>query len=153
MKRFRRLLALDWRDRLLLLEAWLYLGAARFALLVLPFRLIAPRLGPQLEVGDDSPSRGVAPQVAQRVSRAVTIMAQHTPWESACLAQAMAGRSMLRRRGVASILYLGTRRDDTGNLAAHAWLRVGSAIVLGGQDYRVFAALAAFGDRPHRGRP
>jgi len=144
--RARKFLALDWHGRLLLLEAWLYLGVARIALLVLPFRLISRRLGPQLAASDDSVSKGVASPEARRVSRAISVMAQHTPWESACLAQAIAGKSMLGRRGVPSILYLGTRTDETGNLAAHAWLRVGTTVVLGGPDDRVFAALAAFGD-------
>ncbi len=136
---------MNWADRILLLEAWLHLGAARLALQVLPFRLISRHLGPQLGAVDLPASREVVPVEAHRVTRAVGIVSRHTPWESTCLAQAMAGKIMLERRAVPSRLYLGTRKDGAGNLVAHAWLRVGNAIVLGGGERGTFTVLAAFG--------
>ena len=92
------------------------------------------------------------PTGAARVAWAVETMSRHTPWESACLAQAIAGKYMLRRRGVASELYLGTRKDDRNQLLAHAWLSVNGSIILGGGGRDTFTALSAFeelqGPRP-----
>ena len=70
------------------------------------------------------------------------------PWESACLAQAIAGKFMYERRGVPTQLYLGTRKDEQGELVAHAWLRVANTIVLGGRAHGTFTVLAAFGESP-----
>ena len=74
-------------------------------------------------------------------------MAGHTPWDSACLAQSIAGKFMLRRRGLSSCLYLGTKKDERRNLAAHAWLQAGNEIVIGGGDHETYTVLSAFVER------
>ena len=79
---------------------------------------------------------------------AVELTARRTPWESACLAQAIAAKLMLRRRRIASLLCLGTRMDETGKLVAHAWLLHGNEILLGGTGYASFTLLTAFGETP-----
>jgi hypothetical protein len=56
-----------------------------------------------------------------------------------CLMQAMAGKVMLNRRGVQNTLVLGAKlkRDEAeagdAPMAAHAWLKVGRLILLGGE--------------------
>lgn len=56
-----------------------------------------------------------------------------------CLMQAMAGKVMLNRRGVENTLVLGAKlkRDEASEgdppMAAHAWLKVGRLILLGGE--------------------
>ena len=145
MKFIRKFLALDWADKFLLGEAWVLLGAARFALLVLPFRVISRHIGPQCPPAEVASATEAVPDLARRITWAVDAMSRHTPWESACLAQALVGKLMLDRRGVASRLYLGTRKDAAGNLAAHAWLKVAGTTVLGGRGHETFTALAAYG--------
>lgn len=146
MRRLRRLLQLSWADRFLLAEAWIQLGAARFVLLTTPFRRIAPRLGRQEPALPAAAAEGSASPRATRIAWAVETMSRHTPWESACLVQAIAGKYMLRRRRLTSRLVLGTRKDERDQLLAHAWLSVGSRIILGGAGHETFTALAAFED-------
>ena len=148
MSALRKLLALSWSDRFLLIEAWFDLGIARLALLTVPFKHIAPHLGRQLP--PDHPIRDLPTihPVARRIAWAIDVMSRHTPWESACLAQAVAGKHMLRRRGLSSRLFLGTRRDEAGGLAAHAWLQLGREIILGGGGRPTFTALSSFDDTP-----
>jgi hypothetical protein len=149
----RKVLALSWSDRFLLLEAWINLGAARLALLTIPFKHIAPYLGRQLPPDHPVPDLPTIPPVARRVAWAIDVMSPRTPWESACLAQAVAGKFMLRRRGLSSRLFLGTRRLEAGDLAAHAWLQLGREIILGGGGRPTFTALSSFDERPEPGRP
>jgi len=59
---------------------------------------------------------------------------------------------MLRRRGLSSRLFLGTRRDEAGGLAAHAWLQLGREIILGGGGRPTFTALSSFDDTPEPGK-
>jgi hypothetical protein len=141
----RKLAALNWRDRFLLLEAWIYLGAARAALLAVPFRHIARCLGRQFPPDHAVDEESTAPNDARRIAWAVEVMSRHTAWESACLAQAIAGKFMLRRRRLVSWLFLGTRKDAAGNLEAHAWLQCGSEILLGAGGRESFTALSSFG--------
>ena len=138
---------MSWPDRLLLLEALVYLGTARAALLIIPFRRLVGLLGWHVDeppAGDDA---GPVPMEARRIAAAVELVARRTPWESACLAQATAARLMLRRRGLTSQLFLGTRIDASGKLLAHAWLRCGDKILVGASDYRRFTILTAFADK------
>ena len=117
-------------DRALLLEAVCTLGLARLTILFVPFRRIAPVLGKTMaETSRDDREHMV---VAAGVSYAVETVARHTPWDSKCLARALAAKVMLRRRGVRSTLYLGLGKDGMGGLLAHAWLRYGETIVTGG---------------------
>lgn len=147
MRAVGKYLALGWTDRLLLIEAWLYLGAARLALLAIPFRRIAPHLGKQISpTSVQQPDPEAVPPQARRVAGAVETMSRHTPWESACLAQAIAGKWMLRRRGLSSRLYLGTRKDPSGNLKAHAWLQSADEILIGGESHETFVVLSGFSD-------
>jgi hypothetical protein len=112
---------------------------------ILPFRSLARYLGPQLPPTEVLNASGVLPPVARRVAWAVDLMSRHTPWESACLAQAIAGKSMLARRRIPALLYLGTRRDASGHLAAHAWLCVAGRTILGAREQGTFTALTTFG--------
>ena len=71
---------------------------------------------------------------AYRIGWAVRTMARRTPWNSNCLAQAIAAKRMLRRRRIACTLYLGLAKDAKDELAAHAWLRCGNRILTGGRS-------------------
>jgi hypothetical protein len=146
VKALGKFLELGPGDKLLVLEAWLYLGLARAALLGIPFRLIAPRLGRQLSPGDSTMTADVPAAIARRIGSAVERMVRHTPWDSTCLTQTIAGKFMLRRRGVPSRLYLGTRKDESGRLLAHSWLLVGNEILIGAGGHDTFTALSSFAE-------
>ena len=128
----------------MLLEAVLWLALARLGLLILPFHRLAPWLGAHMaQTGRALDTR--AEGLAQEVGWAVRAVARRTPWESACLAQAIAAKAMLRRRGLPSTLYLGVARDEARRLTAHAWLRCGAEVITGG-DYSEYAVISSFGD-------
>lgn len=67
---------------------------------------------------------------AVRIGRAVEAASSRLPWHPMCLAQALATRRLLDRAGITSTVTLGARTD--GGFAAHAWVTVGSRIVVGG---------------------
>ncbi len=147
MKAIRKYLALEPVDRLLILEACLYLGLARAALLSIPFKRIARRLGRQLSPAELASTPETPSPAARRIGLAVERTARHTPWNSTCLTQTIAGKFMLRRRGISSRLYLGTRKDATGRLLAHSWLLAGNEILIGGGGHEDFTTLSAFDER------
>lgn len=51
---------------------------------------------------------------------------------ASCLTQAIAGQTLLLRRGLVSIVRLGVRRGESGAFEAHAWLIYDGQTVLGG---------------------
>ncbi len=78
------------------------------------------------------------------ISRAILTMSRYLPWECECLAQAISGKMMLRRRQIPSTLYLGVAKKEDGDLNAHAWLLVGEIIILGGFGLKEYAIVSTF---------
>lgn len=138
---------LSWPDRWLLLEAGFCLGLARLSVLMVPFRWLTRAMRQQLgetSIDDDSVMRWQR----ERLAWALRSISWHTPWSSNCLAQGLAGKYMLRRRRLASTLYLGVAKDEQANFAAHAWLRSGTVVLTGGTHPERFTVIAAFSDAP-----
>ena len=132
-------------EQRLFLEAFLWLALSRLAILVVPFRRIAPFLGHTM--AETSSDASELRPLARHVSWAVQTASRYTPWESKCLAQAMAAKMMLKRREIPSTLYLGVLKEGHKGLSAHAWIRCGDRILTGARGHRQFAVVATFGDR------
>lgn len=123
-----------WGGRLLVMEAGALLTVAVLALRVLPFRhaarLLIGRAGPAdmpLPHNATPPASAVPWQVARAVGRASDLL----PFPTLCLAQAIAARSMLARRGHATILHLSLQMGTPAGPAAHAWLTLAGVPVIG----------------------
>jgi Transglutaminase-like superfamily len=130
-------------DQTLYLETTFWLGISRIAILILPFRWIAPLLGTHMASSDENDENGDRETMIS-VSRAIRTMSRHLPWECKCLAQAISGKMMLRRKQIPSTLYLGVAKKEDGDLNAHAWLRAGDIIILGGGGLERFAVVSTF---------
>lgn len=133
LRRYRRL---DARRRGLLIEASSFLLISRLALIGVPFRRLAPRLGrladvteahPQLSADQTLPAAAIAAEIGWAVTRA----ARYVPFKAVCLPQAMAARLMLQRRHVASVMHFGVARSEEKPLEAHAWLDAAGTEVVG----------------------
>lgn len=137
--------SLDTRTMLLLLEALLYLGWARIVLYQ-PFSKVAPSLGASMQ---ETPDTQIYKNrtALKNISNAINIMSHHTLWESKCLVKAIAGMKMLARRKIESTLYLGTAKDDSTKMIAHAWLRSGSFYVTGKEGMERFTVVGKFAKR------
>ncbi|MDT8861082.1 lasso peptide biosynthesis B2 protein [Alkalihalobacillus sp. MEB130] len=142
VKRVKAFFELKWETKKLLLEAYLYLGWARF-LKTRPFVKIASSLGQKMEETTYTPNMANR-ETLLNVSNAIHIMSRYTFWESQCLVKAIAGLKMLEKRNIESTLYLGTGKDDEGKFAAHAWLRSGPFYVSGSEGMEKFTVIAKF---------
>jgi hypothetical protein len=132
-------------ERLLLIEAFLLLGIARLAILVLPFKWLALSLGRHMkEAGTQIDPSDL--RCARMVGQTIRSAAGYTPWKSVCLPEAVAAQWMLKRRHIASTLYLGVAKDEDKpeRLVAHAWLRCGDIILIGAAGHREFTVVATF---------
>lgn len=143
---WRTLLAISWADRFLLLETIVWLGIARVAVLLVPFKRLSTRLGQAMaetpSTDDDSRRDSL-----RRIRWALDVMSRRAPWRCKCLERGIAGKMMLRRRGVPNTLYLGiARSSDPARhaLDAHAWLRSGSYFVTGGEDHDRYTVVSTF---------
>jgi len=128
----------DRASVLAVLEAVVMLGIARICILTMPPRWYVPKAGgSQVEAGAD------AIDVAKLVRVAVGAAARRVPWTAVCLPQALAGKWMLRRRGVPSVMRLGMAKDGT-HYSTHAWLKVGDFPVTGDGEMERYKVLGEF---------
>jgi len=146
-KPWAKLARLSWRERARLGEALLYLAAAQLALVVIPFHRLTPHLGAPHAQSPETFAAPIQRAQAARIRRAVQTMSRLVPWDSVCLAQALAAKWMLARRGMASTLYLGVAYDEQRKLRAHAWLRCGNLWVTGAPQHKKFTIVETFAPR------
>ncbi len=137
-------------DRLLAAEAALWLAGAGVALRVLSFARVAALASGQ---GRESSIRFLVPRravrapaeptrEAARIGWAVAAAAARAPWRAKCFERGLAAHLMLRRRGLPSTLCYGARGGEA--LAAHVWVRLGDADVVGSEEAAAYALLARF---------
>jgi hypothetical protein len=121
----------------------------REALLLIPLAALAVKLVPASRVlewagrGPKAVKRFADPELPVQVAAAVQARAGWFNLNAPCLPTALVAQWMLRRRGVASRLCLGVRREASA-LAAHAWLEIDRRVVFGGTDVP-YAQIAQFG--------
>jgi hypothetical protein len=142
MRKLRRLARMSWADRLLIAESTLLLAIMRAAVRLFPLRRILGAFG--LRPGKAATPDTAVPEAARRVALAIRTVSGHTPWDSNCLAQALAGSVMLKRRGIAGTLYLGVAKDADAGLEAHAWLRSHERTLTGGGGLDRYTVVASF---------
>ncbi|MFZ4859324.1 MAG: lasso peptide biosynthesis B2 protein [Desulfuromonadaceae bacterium] len=136
----------NWRELRLLPEALLLLAFMRLAVLLIPFQRTAGFLGLKPTLTSTANVSREQSCEADYIGWALRAMAFRTPWESACLTQALAGMIMLQRRGIPALLFLGVAKDGASpeTMVAHAWLKCGNAIVTGKDGYERFTVLSTF---------
>lgn len=147
---FQKLRSRTWVERGLLVEALHLLGLMRAAILLFPFRRIVRWL--KLEPAGPSPFQltNAEQDLAERIGWAIRVAAIRTPWESACLVQALAGVVMLQRRQLPASLTLGVAQNGEfkEGFDAHAWLRCGDLILTGKGGHERYQAVSTFHYKP-----
>jgi hypothetical protein len=146
LHRIKQFTALDGAEKQLFIEAYITLGLIRFAIITVHFkRLVASLEHRQFHAKAVTLTEKEC-FIAQNVGRAIIRAASHTPWESACLVQALAAQRMLNKRKVPGRFYLGVAKDESvaESMQAHAWLQCGDAIITGGGGHEEFTVVSVF---------
>ena len=142
MQTWRRFRTLSAGDRALIVEAATLLALVRIALPVCSFSVLrsmlrsVPRSRPGVEQAAQS--------TVCRIAWAVPAAAAHLPLMTTCLVQALAGETMLRRRGYACELRFGVQPPAPDSvLNAHSWIEHDGTVIIGDvgnlADYRILS--------------
>lgn len=143
-ERFSVTISMALRRRLRTVEGGLALTLAWSAVRLLPFAWLARAAGTvETPDAEPCPPRSSSNTRAVGVGRAVTAASRRLPWHSTCLMQAVAGRLMLMRRGIPSMLTIGVASHE-GRLGAHAWLLAYDEVICGGQEAPAFVPIVRF---------
>ena len=134
---------LGFRKQLMFIEAFILSGVYRFMVLYLPFKYVKKRLGVPKKESAKEESVEVY-RLAKEIRGLVLLVCKYTPWESKCLIRAMLVQHFLKRKKIATTIYLGVNKDDLNNMKAHAWIRCGEMIVTGQYEKDHFIQVAYF---------
>lgn len=144
MTAWRHFSALEPGQRVLLLRAFWGLALARAGMAVFPVRrLVGARRGQTIQHDNGTEQQ----RRARAIGSAVRAAARHTPWNSACLAQALAAQRMLANENIGGTLFLGAELQGeagTRELDAHAWVRCGEEFITGMQEHERFVVVSTF---------
>lgn len=134
---------LEWRRRMLFLEAAITIPLAWLLLRLVPFKRIAAWLGTP---GGESPTLLPEGSIAlgNEIGWAVRRAAFRLPGEARCLVQGLAAAALARRRRLPTTLYLGVARSKEDKLEAHAWVRCGDRVVTGRAGHTRFQIVERF---------
>jgi hypothetical protein len=138
MQSIRKLCALSWRQRAILLEAAVLLIVVRLSLWHCGLRHTRRFLRRA------EPWFVHLPHVAPlQIAGMVMCAARRCPIGSTCLTRALVARLLFSRSDYESRLCIGVARNPQGEFEAHAWLERNGQIILGGTEedvdrYRAF---------------
>jgi len=146
IRKINKFKQLPHEQRILFIEAWLLSGYYRISLKLVSFKRLI-RLPEQQQSREDTIHlTDLQKTVSDSVARTVARMAGNTPWQSACLIQALVAQNMLRRRGIPGVIFLGVKKDqnDTDQIDSHAWLKCGETIITGLKGIDEFTVISRF---------
>ncbi len=69
--------------------------------------------------------------VISRVQLAVARVHRYVPWNTECYTQALTAKYLLQQWGIPSILTIGFKKDQNGEVQGHAWLTINEWVVTG----------------------
>lgn len=146
LRHIRKFTKLNTQEKVLFLQAFILLGIIRIAILTRPFKQIIRPLRHHNHIKPPQTVQLRKMKKASLVGEAITRAAKITPWESACLAQALTGWRMLQRQGIPGVIYLGVCKENETSTAikAHAWAKCGESIITGAQGHKAFTVVSAF---------
>lgn len=135
MNRLLKFFKLPLYERLIYIEAAFFLSLAWLAIRILPFRWVVLGMGRHMDSPYSKTTEQKKASTRHLISRAITTMSRHMPFQCACLAQAVACKQMLRIRNISGTVFLGLApRNHKHGLCAHAWLLSGDQILTGGEN-------------------
>lgn len=130
-------------DYLFFMEAWGLLHFSKGIILFFSFKRIASSLG---FLNKETQVVAEEQKMVVDICNAIRRAARFSFHKSNCYDQALAGKIMLKWRGLPSTMYFGLTKSDPFQLIAHAWLRCGNQIVTGKPGIENYTIIACYGD-------
>ena len=118
-----------FRQKLVILSAFVLAVIVRFALWLLPFRVIDRILAKISSLFGRKPL-SLDVEEAERIAVLAKSATQMVPYAS-CLVTALTAETLLGIRGLHCTLKIGVKKSETKKIDAHAWLQVGETIIVG----------------------
>lgn len=147
IRQFKKFIQLSSEEKIFFMEAYVTLGMMHLGILTVSFKRLTRSLEHKAKKKALPKLNEQEMQTAKRIGQAIMRASAYTPWESACLVQALTAQKMLQKRGIPGVFYLGVMKDEESKekMKAHAWSQCGDTIITGARGYEAFTVLSVFG--------
>jgi hypothetical protein len=122
MARLKKFIGLSTREKVLTIEAAVFLLAAKMLLLFVPFKYCLKILRNKQKVEHANIEIEQLANIKCAIRRTQWLMI----WRNKCIVMCIASRWMLQRRNIPSSISLGVTFDENKKMMAHAWLKAGN---------------------------
>jgi len=142
--RSRKFFHLPGKEKTAFMEAILLLPIIVVAVKLIPFRFLSLCLGTHMATAANI-NNAIDDKKISTIKQSLQRVCILLPLVNVCLPRAMTAKLMLARRGMASTLFMGVKKDyASGELRAHAWLTVGDITLTGEREKSDFTVVASF---------
>jgi hypothetical protein len=131
---------LSYSEIFLIPETFLYLFIFRLKVSYQPSR----KWMPKATTADSEKIGAKKMGIALLVVKVISGLETRTPWKTTCLVKALAAHSMLQKRQIDDKIHIGVAQKLNNHFGAHAWLSVGTEIILGGENLDGFHEISGF---------
>lgn len=124
------------------LEIFTTLLLAKFILILFPFKKISAYF-----YSKESATSDLSLEDKKNIKflrKKIIQLSKKFPFEMTCYPQAIAGKIILNRRNLKSTLYIGIKKNETGEFEGHAWVRCSGLNVTGKQGYKDFKVITSY---------
>lgn len=136
------------RHHVYLLEAFVLVVFA-WLINMAPMRIYTRVLGHRTAI-NSQPVTDTQIKRAVRITRAIRFVSRHVPFKAVCIEETIAASLALRVRRIPATAFIGVHKDreqrvpDADGHNAHAWLKVGDYILIGGPNVSGYVPLVSF---------
>ena len=147
LRKCRNAWGLPLREKIWLVLLYPYSGIIQASLHLFPFKFFSKALGVHYQ--NHTLSTVVSEEqrlLAWRIGRIIELATRATPWNAKCLVQATMARSLLGYYHIPYVLHIGARivPEEPIQMKAHAWVKVGPWVIVGGGGLQAFAIVSTF---------
>lgn len=130
MNKLHKFIVLPYRERILLVQAFVLLALIRLGLGIIPFRWLKALV--QWVIAQESRHEASNFISIDQVNQAIRTATYYLPGQAKCLAQALVTQILLKQYGYDCDLLIGVAKNEQKGLTAHAWIERNGQILIGG---------------------
>jgi len=78
------------------------------------------------------------------LKRSIRRLKKKLPWKVKCFDEAIAGKKVLEKYGLKTMLFLGVAKETETNLKAHAWLKYDRVFITGERGYNNYTVVGFY---------
>jgi len=128
-------------EKKLFLECLILSFRIRFLIKFYPMKKYAYKLGVENQLPEES--NAVNTEQLKPFIITVKRVSRNSFWRTKCFEEAFTLKKLIEKRGFTSTIYFGVAKTTT-DLKAHAWLKIGDTVIIGGKGYEQYTVTKFF---------